>query len=77
MLGLRSLQQFPLFGLPKQDTSKNRVIGGVLVLGGCSLVKKSTINKLLVERTEGMMERERGWDGAYGGGVVSWCGVAN
>jgi hypothetical protein len=29
--------------------------------------KKETINKQLVETMEGMMERERGWGGAYGG----------
>jgi hypothetical protein len=34
--------------------------------------QKKTINKLLAEMMEGMMVRERGWGGAYGG-VLSLC----
>jgi hypothetical protein len=64
-------------GASKQDTSKNREIGGVLALDGCRLVKKATIYKQLAERIEGMMERECSWGGVYKGGVVSSCGAAN
>jgi hypothetical protein len=46
---------------------KNREKEGALALDGCCLVKKTTINKQLAEMTVGMMERERGWGGAYGG----------
>jgi hypothetical protein len=46
----------------------------VLALGGRHLVKKASINKQLVGTTEGMMEREHSWGGAYGG-VLSLCAV--
>jgi hypothetical protein len=56
----------------KSRHMENREIGGALALGGHCLVKKTTINKMLVQTMEGMMESERGWVGVHWG-VLSLC----
>ncbi len=65
MLGLHLQQLFPLFGPPKQDTLKNREIGGALALGGHCLVKKSN-NQQTVGGNNGRDDGE----GAQLGGSV-------
>jgi hypothetical protein len=66
-----------VFGETKQDTSKNREIGGGVALGGRRLVKKSN-NQQIIGRNNGQDDGEGARLGqSVWGGVVSLCGAVN
>jgi hypothetical protein len=77
VLGLRSRWLVPLFGVTKQDTSKNREIGGGIGLRWPPFGQKSNNQQIVSGNNrrddgEGVQLRQSVW-----GGVVSLCGAAN